>query len=39
MSIVWRYVLGVQPVGDGLIKDTCSLCFLYNLYSATYIYL
>jgi hypothetical protein len=39
MSMVGRNVLGLQPVGDGLIKDKCSLCFLHNLYSIVYIYL
>jgi hypothetical protein len=29
MSMVGRNVLGLQPVGDGLIKDKFSLCFLY----------
>jgi hypothetical protein len=29
MSMVGRNVLGLQLVGDGLIKDKFSLCFLY----------
>jgi hypothetical protein len=29
VSMVGRNVLGLQPVGDGLIKDKFSLCFLY----------
>jgi hypothetical protein len=29
MSMVGRNILGLQPVGDGLIKDKFSLCFLY----------
>jgi hypothetical protein len=29
MSMVGRNVLGLQPVGDGLIKDKLSMCYLY----------
>jgi hypothetical protein len=29
MSMVVRNVLGLQPVGDGLIKDKFSMCFMY----------
>jgi hypothetical protein len=37
VSMVGRNMLGLQPVGDGLIKDKCYLCIMHNLFRCVYL--
>jgi len=36
MSMVRWNVIGLQPIGEDLIKDKFCSCFMYNVYSVVY---